>query len=142
MPFLCHLARVVHAHFLLEGCLNVPPNVAGMHGHRVTPDTSVCPLMHFSLHLIGLSGYYHSEEVQLWHWLTICVAPGQATKAPFINAIFDREPLQRWVFGRVVLVGEAAHPTSPHALRSTNMAICDAGAAAAACMSLTYFRPK
>lgn len=51
----------------------------------------------------------------------------QATKAPFINAIFDREPLEEWVFGRVVLVGEAAHPTTPHALRSTNMAIADAG---------------
>ena len=55
------------------------------------------------------------------------MSPIQATKAPFINAIFDREPLQRWVFGRVVLVGEAAHPTTPHALRSTNMAIGDAG---------------
>jgi 2-polyprenyl-6-methoxyphenol hydroxylase-like FAD-dependent oxidoreductase len=56
-----------------------------------------------------------------------CTALLQATKAPFINAIFDREPLERWVFGRVVLAGEAAHPTTPHALRSTNMAIADAG---------------
>ena len=31
------------------------------------------------------------------------------------------------MFGRIVLVGEAAHPTTPHALRSTNMAIADAG---------------
>ncbi len=52
----------------------------------------------------------------------------QATEAPFINAIYDREPLKQWVFGSIVLVGEAAHPTTPHALRSTNMAICDAGA--------------
>ena len=52
----------------------------------------------------------------------------QATPTPFINAIFDREPLQRLVQGRTVLVGEAAHPTTPHALRSTNMAIMDAGA--------------
>jgi 2-polyprenyl-6-methoxyphenol hydroxylase-like FAD-dependent oxidoreductase len=51
----------------------------------------------------------------------------QATDAPFINAIYDREPLKQWVFGRIVLVGEAAHPTTPHALRSTNMAIMDAG---------------
>ena len=54
--------------------------------------------------------------------------PLQATASPFINAIFDREPLQRWVWGRVALVGEAAHPTTPHGLRSTNMAIADAGA--------------
>ena len=52
----------------------------------------------------------------------------QATPTPFINAIFDREPLQHLVQGRTVLVGEAAHPTTPHALRSTNMAIMDAGA--------------
>jgi hypothetical protein len=51
----------------------------------------------------------------------------QATKAPFINAIYDREPLRQWMHGRIVLVGEAAHPTTPHALRSTNMAITDAG---------------
>ncbi|KAH6559102.1 hypothetical protein KP509_1Z028000 [Ceratopteris richardii] len=50
----------------------------------------------------------------------------QLTPAPFINAIFDREPLKQLVWGRVVLVGEAAHPTSPHGLRSTNMSIMDA----------------
>ena len=52
----------------------------------------------------------------------------QETPSPFINAIYDREPLQHFVQGRIVLVGEAAHPTTPHALRSTNMAITDAGA--------------
>ncbi|KAK9828478.1 hypothetical protein WJX72_000211 [[Myrmecia] bisecta] len=49
------------------------------------------------------------------------------TSAPFVNAIFDREPLSQFVWGRAVLVGEAAHPTTPHGLRSTNMAIADAG---------------
>lgn len=50
----------------------------------------------------------------------------QSTTNPFINAIFDREPLRQFVWGRVVLVGEAAHPTTPHGLRSTNMSIVDA----------------
>lgn len=50
----------------------------------------------------------------------------QSTAKPFINAIFDREPLEQFVWGRVVLVGEAAHPTTPHGLRSTNMSIVDA----------------
>ncbi|XP_024403064.1 uncharacterized protein [Physcomitrium patens] len=50
----------------------------------------------------------------------------QSTASPFINAIFDREPLGQFVWGRVVLVGEAAHPTTPHGLRSTNMSIDDA----------------
>ncbi|KAK9811813.1 hypothetical protein WJX72_010600 [[Myrmecia] bisecta] len=50
----------------------------------------------------------------------------KATAAPFIHAIVDKEPLSRFVWGRVVLVGEAAHPTTPHGLRSTNMALADA----------------
>jgi hypothetical protein len=41
----------------------------------------------------------------------------QATQEPFINAIFDREPLKQLVWGRVALLGEAAHPTTPHGLR-------------------------
>lgn len=53
---------------------------------------------------------------------------GQETSAPFINAIYDRDPIPSWAFGRVVLLGEAAHPASPHGLRATNMAICDAAA--------------
>ena len=40
----------------------------------------------------------------------------QATEKPFINAIFDREPLKHFVYNRVVLLGEAAHPTTPHGL--------------------------
>ncbi|MCO5585581.1 hypothetical protein L7F22_039516 [Adiantum nelumboides] len=50
----------------------------------------------------------------------------QGTPAPFVNAIYDRAPLKQLVWGRIVLVGEAAHPTSPHGLRSTNMSIMDA----------------
>ena len=50
----------------------------------------------------------------------------QTTTNPFINAIFDREPLRQFVWGCVALVGEAAHPTTPHGLRSTNMSIVDA----------------
>ena len=41
----------------------------------------------------------------------------QATESPFINAIFDRDPLDQFVWGRVALLGEAAHPTTPHGLR-------------------------
>lgn len=47
--------------------------------------------------------------------LPLCLPLRQATARPFINAIFDRDPLSRWVFDRVVLVGEAAHPVSARA---------------------------
>uniref|UniRef100_A0A0E0LD69 FAD-binding domain-containing protein n=1 Tax=Oryza punctata TaxID=4537 RepID=A0A0E0LD69_ORYPU len=50
------------------------------------------------------------------------------TAEPFVNVIYDADPLPRlsWAGGRVVLVGDAAHPTTPHGLRSTNMSITDA----------------
>ena len=43
--------------------------------------------------------------------------PLQATPAPFINAIHDKDPIEHWAFGRIVLLGEAAHPTTPHGFR-------------------------
>lgn len=48
------------------------------------------------------------------------------TTDPFINVIYDADPLERIVWDNVVLVGDAAHPTTPHGLRSTNMSIADA----------------
>ncbi|XP_011622915.1 uncharacterized protein LOC18433045 [Amborella trichopoda] len=48
------------------------------------------------------------------------------TKEPFINIMYDSDPLVRLSWDNVVLVGDAAHPTSPHGLRSTNMSILDA----------------
>ncbi|KAL6602938.1 hypothetical protein ACP70R_043299 [Stipagrostis hirtigluma subsp. patula] len=52
------------------------------------------------------------------------------TARPFVNVIYDADPLPRlsWVAGRVALVGDAAHPTTPHGLRSTNMSVADARA--------------
>ncbi|KAL7616259.1 hypothetical protein Lser_V15G01649 [Lactuca serriola] len=48
------------------------------------------------------------------------------TKQPFLNVIYDCNPLKQIVWGPVVLIGDAAHPTTPHGLRSTNMSILDA----------------
>lgn len=50
------------------------------------------------------------------------------TARPFVNVIYDADPLPRlaWAGGRVALVGDAAHPTTPHGLRSTNMSVLDA----------------
>ncbi|CAJ1972109.1 unnamed protein product [Sphenostylis stenocarpa] len=48
------------------------------------------------------------------------------TKEPFLNVIYDGEPLGKIFWDHVVLVGDAAHPTTPHCLRSTNMSILDA----------------
>ncbi|DBA89990.1 TPA: hypothetical protein ACH3X2_004363 [Trebouxia sp. C0005] len=67
----------------------------------------------------------HREAEQIWPPELAQLM--KATESPFINAIFDKEPLDQFVWGRVALLGEAAHPTTPHGLRSTNMAIGDAG---------------
>ncbi|KAL5975245.1 hypothetical protein ACLOJK_031924 [Asimina triloba] len=50
------------------------------------------------------------------------------TKEPFLNVIYDSQPLQQLFWDNVVLVGDAAHPTTPHGVRSTNMSMVDAGA--------------
>lgn len=48
------------------------------------------------------------------------------TKEPFINVMYDCNPLDRVFWDNVVLVGDAAHPTTPHCARSTNMSVLDA----------------
>ena len=47
------------------------------------------------------------------------------SKDPFLNFIYDSDPLERIFWDNVVLVGDAAHPTTPHASSSTNMSILD-----------------
>lgn len=46
--------------------------------------------------------------------------------AHFRWALFDRQPLSRWVDGRVVLLGDACHPTLPFQAQGAVMAIEDA----------------
>ena len=52
----------------------------------------------------------------------------RSTSSPFLNYIFDRDPLHHYTSsnGLATLCGDAAHATSPHFLRSTNMSIVDA----------------
>ncbi|KAJ0597666.1 putative FAD-binding domain, FAD/NAD(P)-binding domain superfamily [Helianthus annuus] len=59
-------------------------------------------------------------------WVPELVRVIKETKEPFLNVIYDCDPLQQIVWDRVVLIGDAAHPTTPHGVRSTNMSILDA----------------
>ncbi|KAI3741707.1 hypothetical protein L1987_59381 [Smallanthus sonchifolius] len=59
-------------------------------------------------------------------WVPELVRVIKETKEPFLNVIYDCDPLHQIVWDRVVLIGDAAHPTTPHGLRSTNMSILDA----------------
>ncbi|HVZ51041.1 MAG TPA: FAD-dependent monooxygenase [Pseudolabrys sp.] len=45
---------------------------------------------------------------------------------PFKWAFVGREPLTRWAFGRMCMIGDACHPTLPFLAQGANMAIEDA----------------
>ncbi|KAL9440109.1 hypothetical protein AB3S75_018882 [Citrus x aurantiifolia] len=66
----------------------------------------------------------HQRAEQVW--LPELSRMIKETKDPFLNAIYDCDPLEKIIWDRVVLTGDAAHPTTPHSGRSTNMAIIDA----------------
>jgi salicylate hydroxylase len=44
---------------------------------------------------------------------------------PFKWALIDREPLRQWAMGRLILIGDAAHPTLPFLAQGAIMAIED-----------------
>ncbi|KAL7219347.1 hypothetical protein ACSBR2_012423 [Camellia fascicularis] len=58
-------------------------------------------------------------------WVPEMVKLIKETKEPFINVIYDCDPLEQIVWDNVVLVGDAAHPILDSS-RITNMAILDA----------------
>ncbi|KAI3468299.1 hypothetical protein Pfo_024962 [Paulownia fortunei] len=66
--------------------------------------------------------YEAAEKV----WIPELAKAMRETREPFLNAIYDSEPLDQFYWGNVVLIGDAAHPISPHGARSTNMSILDA----------------
>lgn len=66
--------------------------------------------------------YQEAEKV----WMAKFVRVTKETKDPFLNAIDDCDHLEQILLDNVVLIGDVAHSTTPHSLRSTNMSILDA----------------
>lgn len=66
----------------------------------------------------------HREADKVWRPELVRLI--KETTDPFVNVIYDADPLEKIFWDNVVLVGDAAHPTTPHGLRSTNMSILDA----------------
>ncbi|KAB7728689.1 NAD(P)-binding protein [Rudanella paleaurantiibacter] len=66
---------------------------------------------------------------QNWHfdWLNV---PAMIAGAPAVYEfpMSDRDPLDRWTFGRVTLLGDAAHPMYPIGSNGASQAILDAEA--------------
>jgi 5-methylphenazine-1-carboxylate 1-monooxygenase len=60
-------------------------------------------------------------------WLDV-PALFRATPQIFVYPMVDRDPLPRWSFGRVTLLGDAAHPMYPIGANGASQAILDADA--------------
>lgn len=50
----------------------------------------------------------------------------EATAQPFVTALYDRDPLDAWVSGRVALMGDAAHAMLPYHAQGAVQSIEDA----------------
>jgi 2-polyprenyl-6-methoxyphenol hydroxylase-like FAD-dependent oxidoreductase len=62
----------------------------------------------------------------------MCRAADQILEYPMV----DQDPLPRWSFGRVTLLGDAAHPMQPRGANGGAQAILDCGALAACLKSI------
>ncbi|MGB1285893.1 MAG: FAD-dependent monooxygenase, partial [Aggregatilineales bacterium] len=67
---------------------------------------------------------YHFEDFR-YDWLDVPSMLENADCA-FENPMIDRDPVPRWTFGRVTLMGDAAHPMRPNGSNGSSQAIIDA----------------
>jgi 2-polyprenyl-6-methoxyphenol hydroxylase-like FAD-dependent oxidoreductase len=77
------------------------------------------------------------DRVKDWHfdWLDV---PGliEGTEEIFEFPLVDRDPIERWSFGRVTLIGDAAHPMQPTGSQAGSQAIIDARVLTQALMTM------
>ena len=66
------------------------------------------------------------------HYQPVLASIVRATKRPFKNQIYDIDPLDAYSTNRVLLIGDAAHATTPHYIRGSNMAVVDGSSLALA----------
>jgi 2-polyprenyl-6-methoxyphenol hydroxylase-like FAD-dependent oxidoreductase len=73
----------------------------------------------------SLDDFLPQFEEWVFDWLDV---PGIVRSAPqtYLFPMVDREPIPQWTFGRMTLVGDAAHPMYPIGSNGASQAILDA----------------
>lgn len=66
------------------------------------------------------------EEFAGWHQDVQSLLRATPADALYKWGLFDRDPLEQWVYGRIALLGDAAHPMLPFMAQGSAMAIEDA----------------
>ena len=77
------------------------------------------------------AGFAPSFAGSRFDWLDVSALIGGAAEV-FEFPMSDRDPVERWSFGRVTLLGDAAHPMYPIGSNGASQAILDAAALSAA----------
>ncbi|MDE0229699.1 MAG: FAD-dependent monooxygenase [Spirochaetaceae bacterium] len=70
------------------------------------------------------------EEFAGWHQDVQSLLSATPADALYKWGLFDRDPLEQWVYGRIALLGDAAHPMLPFMAQGSAMAIEDAAVVA------------
>jgi 2-polyprenyl-6-methoxyphenol hydroxylase-like FAD-dependent oxidoreductase len=73
---------------------------------------------------VGISDFLHHFEGWTWNWLDVPDLLSRADGA-YENPMIDRDPVPTWQDGRVILIGDAAHPMYPTGSNGASQAIMD-----------------
>jgi 2-polyprenyl-6-methoxyphenol hydroxylase-like FAD-dependent oxidoreductase len=74
---------------------------------------------------VSADDFVHHFENWIWDWLDVPALVRQADSV-FENPMIDRDPVPTWRDGRVILIGDAAHPMYPTGSNGGSQAIVDA----------------
>lgn len=74
---------------------------------------------------VAIADFIHHFEGWRWDWLDVPALLRLADGA-YENPMIDRDPIASWAEGRVVLIGDAAHPMYPTGSNGASQAIVDA----------------
>lgn len=80
---------------------------------------------------VAIDDFIHHFDGWTWDWLDVPALLSGANGA-YENPMIDRDPVATWQDGRVILIGDAAHPMYPTGSNGASQAIVDTRALGAA----------